>query len=123
MWCPRFVRSGVRSTPRHLLPPHANSHQQPFRQAWEKGSRTGPWHPRNPRPPSPVVMPPLPASAARSNILADRYATSGMHNYCPPRDLAWGRRKQRILEELAEVGADILCLQEVRWHVQVQCVV
>ncbi|KAL4442681.1 hypothetical protein ABPG77_006675 [Micractinium sp. CCAP 211/92] len=36
-----------------------------------------------------------------------------MHDYCPPRALAWPQRKQRILGELSELGADILCLQEV----------
>ena len=47
------------------------------------------------------------------NILADKYATGGMHQYCPPQFLAWPYRKQRILEELLGLRPDILALQEV----------
>lgn len=38
-----------------------------------------------------------------------------MHDYCPPQFLEWGYRKGLLLQELAGFGADILCLQEVRW--------
>jgi hypothetical protein len=70
----------------------------------------------------PAGMLPLPPDAAAAaepltvvtyNILADKYATGGMHAYCPPQFLAWPYRKQRILEELLGLRPDILALQEV----------
>lgn len=48
------------------------------------------------------------------NILANRYAMSGHHNYCPPQHLDWGYRCPRILQELGHYDADIICLQEVQ---------
>ncbi|KAL4424299.1 hypothetical protein ABPG75_001600 [Micractinium tetrahymenae] len=68
------------------------------------------WRPGlSPAPPG--AGPPL--TVCTYNILADRHATSGMHDYCPAKFLAWAYRKQRILEELLQMDADIVCLQEV----------
>ncbi|XP_065318510.1 uncharacterized protein LOC135926530 isoform X2 [Gordionus sp. m RMFG-2023] len=47
------------------------------------------------------------------NILCDKYATRQLYAYCPTWALAWAYRKHRILSQLAESKADILCLQEV----------
>jgi len=47
------------------------------------------------------------------NILADKYATSGMHACCPVKFLDWAYRAPRLMEEIPSYAADILCLQEV----------
>jgi mRNA deadenylase 3'-5' endonuclease subunit Ccr4 len=47
------------------------------------------------------------------NILADKYANSGHHNYCSSDDLKFSSRSPRLLDELTSYAADILCLQEV----------
>ena len=49
------------------------------------------------------------------NILADGYATSGLHDmsYCSAKHLSWEYRSKRILAELKLYDADILGLQEV----------
>lgn len=48
------------------------------------------------------------------NILADVYATSGLHDsYCSAAHLSWEYRSKRILCELKMYDADILGLQEV----------
>lgn len=48
------------------------------------------------------------------NLLADKYATSGFHSYCPARWLEWGHRLPLILRELDGYDADVICLQEAR---------
>jgi mRNA deadenylase 3'-5' endonuclease subunit Ccr4 len=35
------------------------------------------------------------------------------NNYCPPQYLKWTYRLNRILQELEQCQADVLCLQEV----------
>ncbi|KAJ4522803.1 Glucose-repressible alcohol dehydrogenase transcriptional effector [Exophiala dermatitidis] len=47
------------------------------------------------------------------NILCDRYATQQQYGYVPERVLGWGFRKTLILEEIREINADIVCLQEL----------
>ncbi len=47
------------------------------------------------------------------NILCDKFATSTQYGYTPPVALSWDYRKQRIIQELHERDADILCLQEI----------
>eukprot|EP01091_Cochliopodium_minus_P011278 TRINITY_DN3153_c0_g1_i1.p1 TRINITY_DN3153_c0_g1~~TRINITY_DN3153_c0_g1_i1.p1 ORF type:complete len:494 (-),score=154.11 TRINITY_DN3153_c0_g1_i1:34-1515(-) len=47
------------------------------------------------------------------NILAEIYATSEKHPYCPRWALDWEYRKDRILEEIEYASSDIICLQEV----------
>ncbi|KAK4157534.1 Endonuclease/exonuclease/phosphatase [Chaetomidium leptoderma] len=47
------------------------------------------------------------------NILCDKFATSSLYGYTPPTALSWDYRKQRIIQELHERDADILCLQEI----------
>ena len=53
--------------------------------------------------------------AVTYNLLADKYAVSGFHSYCPTRWLEWGYRLPRILIELDSYDADVICLQEVSW--------
>ena len=52
--------------------------------------------------------------AVTYNLLADKCALSGFHDYCPTRWLEWGYRLPRILDELDSYDADVICLQEVR---------
>jgi CCR4-NOT transcription complex subunit 6 len=47
------------------------------------------------------------------NILCDKFATPTLYGYTPPTALSWDYRKQRIIQELRERDADILCLQEI----------
>ncbi|KAK3326224.1 Endonuclease/exonuclease/phosphatase [Apodospora peruviana] len=47
------------------------------------------------------------------NILCDKYATSTLYGYTPPGALSWDYRKDRILQEIRDRDADILCLQEI----------
>lgn len=47
------------------------------------------------------------------NILCERAATAKMYGYTPTWALAWDYRKARILQEVTESKADIVCLQEV----------
>ncbi|KAG7668710.1 hypothetical protein Ndes2526B_g03664 [Nannochloris sp. 'desiccata'] len=47
------------------------------------------------------------------NMLADKYAMSGHHKYCPTEHLEWSSRSPRLLDEITSYKADILCLQEV----------
>lgn len=49
------------------------------------------------------------------NILCDRYATQQQHWYTPSWALQWQYRRERILKEIMECGADVVCLQEVDW--------
>ncbi|EFJ50976.1 hypothetical protein VOLCADRAFT_88142 [Volvox carteri f. nagariensis] len=45
------------------------------------------------------------------NILAQKYAQSGWHNYCRSRYLNWKYRKALLLQELETYDSDIICLQ------------
>jgi len=47
------------------------------------------------------------------NMLADKYAMSGHHKYCPTEHLEWSSRSARLLNEITSYKADILCLQEI----------
>lgn len=47
------------------------------------------------------------------NILADAYIKPEWYPDVPPERLKWLFRKKRLLEQLLELKADILCLQEV----------
>ncbi|KAJ7130842.1 glucose-repressible alcohol dehydrogenase transcriptional effector [Mycena crocata] len=47
------------------------------------------------------------------NILCERAATAKMYGYTPAWALAWDYRKARVLQEVTESNADIVCLQEV----------
>ncbi|AEO63185.1 uncharacterized protein THITE_2108092 [Thermothielavioides terrestris NRRL 8126] len=47
------------------------------------------------------------------NILCDKFATSALYGYTPPAALSWDYRKQRIMQELRDKDADMLCLQEI----------
>jgi CCR4-NOT transcription complex subunit 6 len=47
------------------------------------------------------------------NILCERYATQTQYGYVPERVLTWAFRKTLILEEIREMNADIVCLQEL----------
>ncbi|KAJ7680654.1 glucose-repressible alcohol dehydrogenase transcriptional effector [Mycena polygramma] len=47
------------------------------------------------------------------NILCERAATAKMYGYTPAWALAWDYRKARVLQEITESKADIVCMQEV----------
>lgn len=47
------------------------------------------------------------------NILCDRYATPSYYGWVPERVLGWSYRKTLIIEELRDLRADIICLQEL----------
>jgi CCR4-NOT transcription complex subunit 6 len=47
------------------------------------------------------------------NILADLYASRDKFSYCPTWALVWEYRRQNLLREIIEYHADILCLEEV----------
>lgn len=47
------------------------------------------------------------------NILCAQYATSALYGYTPSQALSWDYRKEQILQEVRELNADIVCLQEV----------
>jgi CCR4-NOT transcription complex subunit 6 len=47
------------------------------------------------------------------NVLAELYATAERHGYCPMWALAWSYRKMRIMGEIINMSADLICLQEV----------
>ncbi|EGG12502.1 uncharacterized protein MELLADRAFT_46528 [Melampsora larici-populina 98AG31] len=47
------------------------------------------------------------------NILCERYASDRMYGYTPSWALNWEYRKDLILQELMQYGADLICLQEV----------
>lgn len=59
----------------------------------------------------PSTDPPL--TIISYNILADKYAVSGWHSYCPLEHLQWSSRLPRLIQELETYSADIICLQEV----------
>jgi CCR4-NOT transcription complex subunit 6 len=45
------------------------------------------------------------------NILCEKYATSTMYGYTPSWALNWAYRKELILAEIQNYGADFICLQ------------
>ena len=47
------------------------------------------------------------------NILCDKYATTAQYGYTASVDLSWDYRRYRILEEIRDHDADIVCLQEI----------
>eukprot|EP00123_Amoebidium_parasiticum_P007374 comp18077_c0_seq1/m.18687 comp18077_c0_seq1/g.18687 ORF comp18077_c0_seq1/g.18687 comp18077_c0_seq1/m.18687 type:complete len:618 (-) comp18077_c0_seq1:319-2172(-) len=47
------------------------------------------------------------------NVLCDVYATRQMYGYCPTWALDWNHRREVIKKEIVDIGADIVCLQEV----------
>jgi endonuclease/exonuclease/phosphatase family metal-dependent hydrolase len=47
------------------------------------------------------------------NLLAPAYASPTKYSYASRSDLSWPRRQARIVERLAEIDADVVCLQEV----------
>merc|ERR1712232_847825 len=48
------------------------------------------------------------------NILAEIFATRQIYPYCPMWALSWRYRKRLIMEELQQLDADIICMQEVQ---------
>lgn len=47
------------------------------------------------------------------NILANKYAMSGFHDYCPKEYRDWHYRLPRLCREISDLRGDIVCLQEV----------
>ncbi|KAK0720321.1 Endonuclease/exonuclease/phosphatase [Lasiosphaeris hirsuta] len=47
------------------------------------------------------------------NILCDKFATTTLYGYTPTGALSWEYRKERIIQEIRDRDADILCLQEI----------
>jgi len=47
------------------------------------------------------------------NILCDKFATSSLYGYTPSGALSWEYRRDRIIQEIRDRDADILCLQEI----------
>ena len=56
---------------------------------------------------------PLKFKVITYNVLAESYATEEQHPYTPAQVLQWDSRKFKILEQILESGADLICLQEV----------
>jgi CCR4-NOT transcription complex subunit 6 len=50
------------------------------------------------------------------NTLCEKYATEQQYGYTPSLALAWPTRKQKILDNIQQIDADIVCLQEVDSH-------
>ncbi|XP_065846589.1 CCR4-NOT transcription complex subunit 6-like [Oscarella lobularis] len=48
------------------------------------------------------------------NVLCDKYVTRQLYGYCPAWALEWEYRRQNILKEILNYGADIISLQEVQ---------
>ncbi|KAK4229785.1 glucose-repressible alcohol dehydrogenase transcriptional effector [Podospora fimiseda] len=77
-----------------------------------------------PIPPTPeprksiIIAEDVPASLERVkiltwNILCEKFATASLYGYTPTKALSWDYRKEKILQEIRESDADILCLQEI----------
>lgn len=47
------------------------------------------------------------------NLLADKYAMSGYHDYCPAEFRIWSYRLPRLCQRILDLQGDIVCLQEV----------
>ena len=54
---------------------------------------------------------------ASYNILADKHAMSGFHDYCPMDYREWQYRLPRLCREVLGLQGDIVCLQEVEEEV------
>lgn len=54
-----------------------------------------------------------PVTVLSWNILADQFAGRQFDSACPPEHLAWSSRLPRIVEQLLNYDADVICLQEV----------
>lgn len=52
-------------------------------------------------------------SIATWNLLAPSFAPASKYPWTSAADLDWGRRQGMIVERLAEIDADVVCLQEV----------
>jgi len=48
------------------------------------------------------------------NILAQLYTNKEIYHYCPSYALHWNYRKHNLLDEITNLSADIICLQEVQ---------
>ena len=53
------------------------------------------------------------------NILCDNYVTTARYGYCPRWALLWEYRKDAILKEIDQAGADIVALQVMYVHVHI----
>jgi len=53
------------------------------------------------------------------NVLADGLAQTGGFCRCPPEKLEWAHRGPRILREILDAQADVVCLQEVNFYERV----
>ena len=51
------------------------------------------------------------------NILANKYAMSEFHDYCPMELRSWQQRLPRLCDEILDFRGDIVCLQEVEREV------
>ena len=51
------------------------------------------------------------------NILANKYAMSGFHDYCSMELRSWDQRLPRLCDEILDFRGDIVCLQEVEEEV------
>lgn len=71
------------------------------------------WHQIEDRTPPAEGPPPDTFRVVTYNILCERYATKQKYGYVPTRFLKWESRRQLILDELTDLNADILCLQEL----------
>ena len=63
-----------------------------------------------------AALPPSPGVVLRVvsyNLLANKYALTQNHDYCPLEFRRWSYRLPRLLEELLGFQGDIVCLQEV----------
>ena len=54
---------------------------------------------------------------ASYNMLANKYAMSGFHDYCPEEYRGWHYRLPRLCREISDFRGDIVCLQEVEEEV------
>jgi len=56
----------------------------------------------------------IPFTVMTYNILAQLYTNNQIYPYCPLYALNWTYRKHNLLREIFDLGADIICLQEVQ---------
>jgi len=52
---------------------------------------------------------------ATYNILADAYIKPEYYPHCDPKDFQAEHRHPRLIERVAGLGADVICLQEVEY--------
>ena len=70
-----------------------------------------------------TVLPPSPGVVLRIvsyNLLANKYALTQNHDYCPLEFRRWSYRLPRLCEEILGFQGDIVCLQEVEEGVFVE---